>query len=110
MTLIRAKAIRLSQNQLLYKNIYEKLKVPDKNYQGLQEIIKEDLAPFYRKNTYSAININKSGNIQHHGLQYGSQSSERINKPQQTSTQIGNAGKRQVNKTTLNKQYLIDKS
>ncbi|MEG7978919.1 MAG: hypothetical protein NY202_03280 [Mollicutes bacterium UO1] len=107
--MIRAKAVRLAQNQLLYKNIYETLKIPKDNYQELKEIINQDLAPFYRKNTYSSANIIKSGNIQHQGLQYGSQSSERINKPQQTTT-LSSGQNRQINKTTLKKQYLVDKN
>ena len=109
MTLIRAKSIRLAQNQLLYKNIYENLKIPTKNYQSLKEEIKQDLAPLYQKSTHSGVSIVKSGNIQHQGLQYGSQTSERINKPQQTTIRYGGAN-RKINQTASKRQYLIDKN
>ena len=108
MTLIRSKSVRLAQNQLLYKNIYENLKVPAYNYLKLRETTHQDLAPFYRKNTYPASNITKSGDIQHQGLQYGSKSTERINKQGIWSVQDG--VKRQVNKTNIDKQFMVDKN
>jgi len=108
MTLIRSKSVRLAQNQLLYKNVYENLKVPTTNYQKLQETTREDLAPFYRKNTYPSQNITKSGDIQHQGLQYSSKSSERISKQQQFVVQDG--VRRQINQTTFTKQLPVDKN
>jgi hypothetical protein len=108
MVLIRSKSTLLSQSQVLYQNIYEKLKIPNGDYQKLVEVVREDKAPFYRKNTYPAQNIIKSGGIQHQGMQYPSSSVERTEKPQQIG--ISDGVKRQINQTTLNKQLPIDKN
>jgi hypothetical protein len=108
MVSIRSKAALLSQSQVLYQNIYEKLKIPNGDYQKLVEVTRDDLAPFFRRNTYPAQNATKTGDIQYQGLQYPSQSIERTNRQQQTGTSDG--VRRQINQSTYSKYFPIDKN
>ncbi|KLL05258.1 MAG: ATP-dependent protease La [Mycoplasmataceae bacterium RV_VA103A] len=102
MILIRAKAMKLSQNDDLYKIIINKI-AAKANYEKLRESIRDDMAPFYRKSNFYG-QVSKEGRVEHQGLLYPQISQEKVSRPMQISE-----GRKATSWHNLEKWFLIEK-